>query len=83
VLLDPNGEVVHTVSAVSEHGESLFLGSLAGDFVSVEVDRRARVSSESRSPRTPPCMIYKARRTDIARASETHVTGKLTHVRHN
>lgn len=35
VLLDPAGERVSTVSAVTEHKGSLFIGNLAGDYVSV------------------------------------------------
>jgi len=35
VLMDPSGEVVSTVSAVSEHAGRLYLGNLAGDSVAV------------------------------------------------
>ena len=34
-LMDPRGEHVYTVSAVTEHGNLLYLGNLMGDFVSV------------------------------------------------
>ena len=35
VLLDPNGDAISTISAVSEHGGRLYFGNLGGDSVAV------------------------------------------------
>jgi hypothetical protein len=35
IVLDPNGSMVSTVSAVTEHNGKLFMGNLGGNFVSI------------------------------------------------
>lgn len=46
-LMDPNGEHVSSISAAVEHEGCLFMGNLAGDFVSY-VDLGAVVSPNTR-----------------------------------